>query len=157
MTRKRIIAGGASAIMLGLAATSCSNLEDKTVLVDAGATGIKATSAADSSTGTATPTVWMGIFNFLFLDHPKDAPAVLYYKSQAATMNSSAVTTTFVWIKDGTKTNLSVKPDEVVNLPGLKVAAGGSTVNITTSDSTDSKSSNAAVSASASSDSKTSN
>jgi hypothetical protein len=127
-----IFGAALAAGMLMLAATACSNLEDKSVLVQAGGTGIKATTAADSSTGTATPTVWMGVFDFLFLDHPKDAPGLVYYKSQAATMNASAVTTTFVWIKEGAAANVSVKPQETLSIPGLKVVAGDSVVNIST-------------------------
>jgi len=119
------------AASIGLLA-GCSSLENKSVAVSAGGTGIKATTAADSSTGTATPTVWMGIFDFLFLDHPKEDGDLIYYRSQAATFNSSAVTTTFVWMKQGVQANVTVKPNSTLSIPGLSVASGDSTVNITT-------------------------
>jgi hypothetical protein len=121
----------------------CSNLQDKTVLIEADGTGIKGSTVADAASGTPAPSFWLGLFNALWLSHPKDAPAFCFYKESSATFNADAKTKTFIWIDRGTKANLSVEPDKIIDIPGLKVVSGSNTINISADTTIDSsKSSN---------------
>lgn len=117
------------AAALAFTLTACSSLESKSVITETNGSIIKG-SVSDPSTGSFVPTVIIGLYNFLFLDHKNDDGDLIYYRSQSAMLNSSAVTTTFVSIKQGMAAKITVPPDSLVSLPGLKVVSGASTVNI---------------------------
>jgi hypothetical protein len=118
--------------------TESSELKDKTVLASANSVGVKGSSVADTSTGTPAPSFWLGLVNFLFLTHPSDAPAFIYYKQSSATFNAEAKDTTFIWIDKGATANLKVEPDKIISIPGVSVVSGSSHVNISASVQTDS-------------------
>lgn len=126
----------ALAVVLILALTGCGtlaeNLKDKSLLGEAAGTGMKIVSVSDPATGTVSPSIVMGVFDTLFLDHKTTDGSMIYYKEQAATFNSSAKTITFVYIDKGVAANIAVEPGKIVNIPGLVVQSGASTVNIST-------------------------
>jgi len=128
-----LLAAMLSALLLG-----CAELKEKDVIIEGDGVGIKASTVADVSSGTPAPSVWLGMFNLLFLDHPKDAPELVYYKQTSATFNAEAKTTTYVYIGSGVKGSVTVPPNTVIDLPGLKVVSGSNTVNISADTTVDS-------------------
>jgi len=122
--------------------TESSELKDKTVLASANSVGAKGSSVADTATATPAPSFWLGLVNFLFLTHPTDAPAFIYYKQSSATFNAEAKDTTFIWIDKGAKADLKVEPDKIISIPGISVVSGSSHVNISANVQTDSASVN---------------
>lgn len=132
-----VIVGLTMALAVMLTASGCGhlaeNLKDKSVLAEAAGTGMKIVSVADPSTGTISPAIVMGVMDALFLDHKVTDGSMIYYKEQAATFNSSAKTITFVYIDKGFDAKITVEPGKIVNVPGLVVQSGDSTVNINTS------------------------
>ena len=131
-----------AAAFLAVILASCASLSEKSVVASADATGIKA-SPADTTTASLI-TIWLGIFNTLFIDHPKGEPALVFYKESHATFNADAKTLTYVYIGNNVKGDVTVEPNKIVSLPGIAVVNGSSdTIKISADTSTDSGSSNA--------------
>lgn len=127
---KKTMAIIAASLMLGCIIGCQTPMPDKTVLAESDGAMIKASSLVDASSATPAPTVWMGLFNLLWLTHPKDAPSVVFYKQTSAVFNADAKTTTYVFIGSGIKADVKVEPDKIVNLPGLAIVSGSNTVSI---------------------------
>ena len=117
--------------VLCLAVVGCGGLKDKSVAIDANGIGLKASTAVDSSTGTPLPTVSLGEFGGAFVDHNKDDGDLVYYREEKSLWGSEVSQRTFIMMKKGAAETLTVKPDQVVNLPGLSVVSGSSTIKIT--------------------------
>jgi len=143
MKHARIIAVLLAAVALALI-IGCASDNENTVIADASGTGIKGTTGADVSSGTPTPTVWIGLLRFLCIVHPSSAPSLIYYSQRSATFNAEAKDSTFILIDKGTKGKVSVEPGKIVSVPGITVASGSSTVNVSADTSVDSGSTNEA-------------
>ncbi len=127
---------------LALVTAGCAQLKDKSVAVDAGGIGVKATTAADAATGTPMPTVAIGQFGGAFVDHAKEDGDLVYYREEKSLWGSEISSRTFIMMKAGAAKSMEIKPDQAVSLPGLSVIAGSSTIKITAESSKDSSSSN---------------